>query len=165
MELFYLIIENFNLNDRLKYEKQHNASRCLLEYVAKNIYNIKNTEIEIINKKPKFKYSNINFSISHCENIICICFDNNPVGFDIERIRPRNYRKISQRMNFKMEEDSLNEFYRCWTIYEAGVKLQKPVKSMFSSIFLDKYIISAVSNETADINLNITQIKLDKITF
>ena len=68
-------------------------------------------------------------------------------------------------MNFKMEEDSLNEFYRCWTIYEAGVKLQKPVKSMFSSIFLDKYIISAVSNETADINLNITQIKLDKITF
>lgn len=165
MDLYYIIIENFNTKPKSKYIKQHKAARYLLEYIAKNIYNIENTEIEIINKKPKFKFSNIEFSISHCENIVCICFDNNSVGFDIEKIIQRDYKKIAQRMKLKLEEDSLNEFYRCWTIYEAGIKLQKEVKSKYSSIFLDKYIISAVSNETADINLKITQIKSDEITF
>ena len=165
MDLFYLIIENFNVKQDSKYTMQHKASRYLLEYIAKNIYNIENTEIETINKKPKFKYSNIEFSISHCENIVCVCFDNNPVGFDIEKIIQRDYKKISQRMHLELKEDTLNEFYRCWTIYEAGIKLQKPITKSFSSIFLDKYFISAVSNETADINLKITQIKSDKITF
>ena len=73
-------------------EIQHCYGRFLLEKVAKEIFEIENTELEIINKKPRFKFSDIHFSISHSENIILIAFDKNPIGVDLEIMKERNFK-------------------------------------------------------------------------
>lgn len=159
MDLFYLFTKNFDCETSPGYTKQHKAGRFIIEYASSKYYNIENPELVIINKKPKFKYSDIQFSISHCRDIVCVCFDKNPAGFDIEEIRPRNYTAIAERMNFKLKENSLEEFYKNWTMYEAEIKLQMPVKSRYCTNFLDKYIISAVSSKADNIKLNYIEIK------
>ncbi len=162
MDLFYLFTENFDFGTESDCTKQHKAGRFTVEYAAKNYYNIENPELEIINKKPKFKYSDIQFSISHCRNIVCVCFDNNPVGFDIEEIKPRDFEAIAKRMNFKLKENSLEEFYKNWTMYEAEIKLQAAAKSRYCASFLDKYIMSVVSAKSDNIEINFIEITNSK---
>lgn len=154
MDLFYLNIDNFDLIADTKHTLEHKAGRYVLNYAAKNFYNIKNTELEIINNKPKFKYSNINFSISHSKNIAAVCFDESPIGFDIEKIKQRDYNSIAKRMNFTLAEDTIEEFYKQWTLFEAEYKLQSEVKSNFSRIFLNDYMMSITSSK----NINIKNI-------
>lgn len=155
MDLLYLNIDNFNFNSENKHQKQHKAGRYIIEYAAKNIYNIENPEIIIINKKPKFKYSDIQFSISHSNNIAAVCFDKYPLGFDIEHITNRNYIKIAKKLNFKMKENSSEEFYKLWTLYEAEIKLQNKYQYSHTDNFLNNYIFSIVSNN----NFSIEKIK------
>lgn len=162
MNLFYLNIDNFSFKSASKYEREHNAGRYVLNYAAKNFYNIKNTELEIINEKPKFRYSDINFSISHSKNIAAVCFDKSPVGFDIEIIKPRDYIAIAERMNFKLENNLLEEFYKEWTLFEAKYKLQQEAKSVFSMQFLDNYMISIASCINKDIKVNLIEIGNEK---
>ena len=143
MDIFYTNSNNFE--GKNNYYKGHFAARAIIEYCAKNIYNIENPELEIVNNKPKFKYSDINFSISHSGEIAAVCFDKNPVGFDIEKIKNRNYKSIAKRMNFSLEEDSLEAFYKCWTQYEAAFKLQNEVKYRFSEKLSANYVFSIAS--------------------
>lgn len=157
MDLFYTYINNFDGKDEK--QKQHNAGRYIIEYAAKNIYNIENSEIEIINKKPKFKHSDIMFSISHSNEIAAVCFSNSPVGLDIEQIIPRDFEKISKRMNFKLKEHTLEEFYKNWTLYEAEIKLQNKVRSSKTILFLNNYVLSVVSSLKEELNLDITFLK------
>ena len=103
MQIYYINTDEYNIKQEVldKYktkkitskekEKQHLTGRYLLEKIAKEVYQIENTEIEIINKKPKFKNSDINFSISHSKNIVLIAFDKNPVGADVEEMTERNF--------------------------------------------------------------------------
>lgn len=156
MDLFYTYINEFS--GKNKKEKQHNAGRFIVEYAAKFIYKIENSEIEIINKKPKFKYSDINFSISHSNNIAAVCFDKYPLGFDIEFMKQRDYKSIAQRMHFKTEENTLKEFYKNWTLYEAEVKLQNKLTSYKSELFLDNYIYTITSSERSDIVVKMYQL-------
>lgn len=149
MNIFYTNCSKFE--GKNLHEKQHNAGRYIVEYAAKQIYKIENPELEIINKKPFFKFSNIKFSISHSDNMVAVCFSQNNVGFDIQKIIQKDYSAIAKRMNFKLKEDSLNEFYTCWTTYEAKYKLQEDAKSVYSQVFKDEYIISVASSETTDI--------------
>ncbi len=160
MELFYLNINDFNFKADTEHSLQHLAGRHILEYAAKNFYNIENTEIEIINKKPKFKYSDIQFSISHSKNIAAVCFDKSPVGFDIEQIKPRDYTAIAKRMKFNLENNSLEAFYTQWTLFEAKYKLQQEAKSVFSMKFLDTYIISFASCQQINIEQDLKIIKI-----
>lgn len=157
MDLFYTYINDFDGKDEK--QKQHNAGRYIIEYAAKHVYNIENSEIEIINKKPKFKYSNISFSISHSKDIAAVCFSNDAVGLDVEQIIHRNFEKISKRMNFPLKEHTIEEFYRNWTLYEAGIKLQDKVQSSKTIVFLDNYILSVVSSQKEELNLNVTFLK------
>ncbi len=152
MDLIYSICENSKNN-------QHEKSRFIIEYAAKNLYKIKNSELEIINNKPKFKYSDIEFSISHSGCIAAVCFDSSIVGFDIEKIKKRDYIAIAKRMNFQLKENTIEEFYKKWTLYEASYKLQGKVQSFISQVFSDDYMISVVSNKKQDINLNIIFLK------
>lgn len=143
MDLFYIKICNFKAENR--YRKGHNAGRYVLEYCAENIYHIQNPEIELINKKPSFKNSSLQFSISHSGEYAAVCFDKNPVGFDMEQITKRDYKEIAKRMKFELEEDSLYAFYRCWTEYEAAYKLHGEVKYRFSDNLNENYIFSIAS--------------------
>ena len=158
MDLFYcscLNCEGKNLN-----EKQHNAGRYIIKLAAKSVYNIINPEIEVINNKPRFKFSDINFSISHSNEIAAVCFDKKPIGFDIEQIKQRDFQAIAERMNFSLKENTLEEFYKQWTLYEAEYKLQQETKSSYTFKFIDKYIISAVTNEHAEIEKNLKIYKI-----
>lgn len=150
MDLFFVDLEKINLDSSNR--TLHNMARRIVKYVAENIYNIENSELEIINNKPKFKFSDVNFSISHSRKIAAVCFDNNPIGFDIETILPReNYKQIAKRMKFDLTNDTLEDFYYCWTRYEAEYKLQLPIKSIYTTKLNDKYTISVASSETTDI--------------
>ena len=157
MDIFYLFIDKY-FKDEKKRDKEHKAGRYLVEYVAKNVYGIRNSEIEIIKEKPKFKYSDIKFSISHSKNIAAVCFDDSEVGFDIEYIKPRDFLSISQRMNFKLEENTLENFYKCWTKYEAEFKLGQMAIYTLSNVFLDEYIISVASGSKKKFQLNINRL-------
>ncbi len=156
MDLIYLNTDNYNFNK----PKLHNAGRYIVEYMAKNIYNISNSELEIINKKPKFKFSDINFSISHSKNIAAVCFASSPVGFDIEKIQVRDFTLISKRMNFKTVENTLDEFYRNWTEYEATYKLQLPSKVIYTSKLTDDYVFSIALPIETDIKKELNIIEL-----
>ena len=152
MDIFYTDLTKFDgKND---YYKGHNAAREIIKYCAKLIYDIENHELEIINGKPKFKFSKIQFSISHSGTIAAVCFDKNPVGFDIEQIVQRDYASIAQRLNFKLEDDSLEAFYKCWTQYEAAYKLHKNVNFYLNGKIQNNYEYAIASEK---------YIKIDKI--
>ena len=146
MDIFYTDLTKFDgKND---YYKGHNAGREIVKYCAKNIYHIENPEIEIVDGKPKFKFSKLQFSISHSGTIAAVCFDINPVGFDIERIVKRDYKSIAKRLNFKMENDSLEAFYKSWTQYEAAYKLHNEVIYRFNDKILNEYVFSIASSNS-----------------
>ena len=151
MDIFYLFLDKSEFKDEKKYLREHKSGRFIVEFAAKNYFQIKNPEIEIVNKKPRFKYSDIEFSISHSHNIAAVCFDKNPVGFDIEFIKERDFLPLARRMKFEMKENSLEEFYKCWTRYEAEYKLQCKAKSVYSGINLGEYAFSVASNMCDDI--------------
>ncbi|MBQ3642037.1 hypothetical protein II906_08965 [bacterium] len=160
MDIFYIKTEIFNILK--KGSEQSALGRYIIEYAAKNHYNIENSELEIINNKPKFKYSDVNFSISHTDGLVAVCFDENPVGFDVEKIKKRNYKAIANRMNFDMKKDSPEEFYRCWCEYEAEYKLQAKQKKVCSQIFLKDYMMSVCTAADKIGELNFYQVNFKK---
>lgn len=159
MKIFYVdsakyeieknILKSF-LKDRkfssVEKEIQHCYGRFLLEKVAKEVFGIENTELEIINKKPRFKFSDIHFSISHSENIILIAFDKNPIGIDIEIMKERNFKELFARYNYKGENISKELFYKFWTEYEAGIKLQGTPKTKINFPLLETFMVTVVGN-------------------
>ena len=100
-----------------------------------------NPVVEFINEKPVLKDNKKYFSISHSGDYIVLGFSEHDCGIDIEKIKPRDYKKISERMNFK--SNSLKEFYLNWTEYEAKYKLGLKSQSAYSFEIPD-YIITAV---------------------
>lgn len=127
-------------------EKQHCYGRFLVDKIAKEIYKIEDTELEVINKKPRFKNSNLNFSISHSENIILVAFDENPIGADIEVMKERNFKELFARYNYKGEKISKELFYKFWTEYEAGIKLQGTPKTKENFPLLSNFMVTVAGN-------------------
>ncbi len=128
-----------------KNQSLHEIGRKIVFYVAKEIYDIKNYELEIVNKKPKFKYSDICFSISHSKEYVAVCFNKYPLGFDLEKIQNRNYHAISKRMKFNCKKNTIEEFYENWTLFEAEYKLQKKAIYTYMNNFGNDYIFSIAS--------------------
>lgn len=156
MELFYLLTDKSEFKDKTL----HEAGRYVVNYAAKEYYNINNYDMEIINNKPQFKTNPIKFSISHTKNIAAVCFDSDEVGFDIEIIRKRDFELISKRMKFNTITNTPEEFYENWTKYEAEYKLHFPVKSRYTAKFLDKYFMSIVSNKNKEIEKSLKIIEV-----
>ena len=166
MEVFYIdtnkyklekdFLETF-LKDRKfsskEKQKQHCYGRFLVEKVAKEVYKIENPELEIVNKKPRFKYSQINFSISHSENIILVAFDKNPIGADIEIMKERNFEELFARYNYKGKNLSKELFYKFWTEYEAGIKLQGTSKTKVNFRLADNFMVTVCGNFEDDYKL------------
>lgn len=118
-----------------------NLGTLITRYVARNVFGEKNTEIFRQNGKPIFKTTQLQFSISHSHNIVGVAFSVNPIGFDIEKIKERDLTKLSKY--FKREFNTLTEFYKYWTVYEALYKSKSDLQhSQTSSFKLEDYIIS-----------------------
>lgn len=127
----------------LKRFTQFTIGRYLVKTAAKKLYSMADTEIIIENDKPKFKNGGMFFSISHSANFVAAAFDVLECGLDIEEMKPRDFEALSKRYNknFKTAED----FYKFWTAYEAEIKLQQKGQSVFSCVFQDRFMLSAVS--------------------
>ena len=160
MDIFYTFIEE-NPDKKEQHNFQHQTGRKLVNYVAKNIYKIENPEIEIVNNKPKFKYSDKHFSISHSKNIVLAAFDDYPIGVDIQYMRECDYIAVAKRMKLKPENNTKEAFYKAWTQYEAVFKFgQKPI-FVHSEIFLKDYFLTVARTHSEKINfLEIKQAQL-----
>ena len=155
MKVFFLKKENFTPYDKrflfgnsFKTEKRNvefALSRFLLDFVLKNVYNIKNYEIETINKKPKIKNSNVKFSISHSKEVVLVAFSNFEIGADVELIKEIKLDRYSKY--FKKNFESLNNFYDFWTKYEAEIKLQTKANFFKSLIIENEYYLSLCAKE------------------
>lgn len=127
-------------NEKTKFT--HCLSYFLLEKMLKENYNINTPEITFVNKKPILKTKEKHFSISHSKEYITIAFSDNNCGVDIEQIKPRDYEKIAEKMDFKV--NSLIDFYEKWTEYEAIYKLNSIKKSIKKYKFKN-YMLTCVS--------------------
>lgn len=158
MKIFYIkkdnFLKNFNkvqLNSFLdkdfsseKRKEEYSISRFLLSFVLNNFYKIENYKIVEINKKPKLENNEIKFSISHSNDFVGICFSNDEIGFDVEKISNRDIEKLAKRYNKKF--DNLNDFYKFWTKEEATIKLQnEPVD--YLTFEINDYMVSLASIE------------------
>ena len=108
------------------------------------------------------------FSISHCKEGIAVAIDDQPIGIDIEAIRPVKEDLIERVMN---EEERVGmddrKFTRLWTQKEAVVKaqgvgirsfeqvqtiLEKSGKWKVESVEKEKYIYSIAYGELCSIS-------------
>ena len=122
----------------------HCLSYLMVDRILKEVYKIENREIIFNNKKPILKTGEKSFSISHSEDFIALAFSDFDCGIDIERIKIRDYEKISKRMNFKC--NSLEQFYFEWTRFEAEYKLGKDKNAVsIKNYKLEDYVLTVVS--------------------
>ena len=158
MKIFYLDINEYPSNiDFLKKfadrkflcetkEIQHCYGRFLVKTAAKDFFKLDDTEIEIVNNKPRFKNNKLQFSISHSANIVLAAFDINHVGADIEFMKERNFKEIFKRYNYKGENISKELFYKFWTEHEAVIKLQGSPKTKITIPFENNFMITVAGN-------------------
>lgn len=127
---------------------EHLCGLFLVNFIAKSVYEIDNIEIVRVDKKPFLKGRELFFSISHSKDIIAVAFNNSNVGFDIEFIQNRpNFEAIMERLGKKLDNPTLEDFYKFWTFYEAEYKLDTEVKSVFSSKIENDYMLTCVSED------------------
>ena len=164
MEIYYIDIDEFKkhkgrgflepYNDiKIKNEKrffEYTIGRYLVKTIAKDIYNLNNTDIVINDKgKPVFKEGQLCFNISHSKNMVVACFDKNPVGIDIEFIKNKDLAKFSNY--FKRDFKDLEDFYKFWTYKEAIYKLGDNAKSTDFFKYKNKYYITVASSKNTKI--------------
>ena len=160
IDKFMKFIDEFSICNDFSSRKrciEFSLGRFLTKFVAKNFYNLENTDILICNKKPVFLNSKLYFSISHSKNIVAVAFDNNDVGLDFEFLKPRNLEKFCRRMNKKFQNEI--EFYQYWTSFEAQYK-SKP--QFLTSFKFEDYIASVSSFSKIDKSLKLYEIHLSE---
>lgn len=64
----------------------------------------------------------IYISISHSANCFVIALSEQCLGIDIEKLKPRNYQAISNKLFKTKNIITLEQFYIAWTAYEALFK-------------------------------------------
>lgn len=163
MEIF--IIETTNNLEKIKPEtlerfqkkefadenkrKTHCLSYLLVDKFLEEVYGIESREIVFDEGKPILIDGGKHFSISHSEDLIAIAFSDTNCGVDIEKVKLREFSKISKRMGF--EAETLGEFYQEWTKYEALYKLGKNVEyGSVANFDLDDYSLTAVSEDPCE---------------
>ena len=143
------LLKEFDYKKYNNYDKNviHCLSYLMVNRILREIYHIGDCEIVFHLNKPILKSGRKHFSISHSGGYIAIGFSDYNCGIDIEEIKERNYRAISEKMGFK--SDSLEEFYKNWTEYEAMYKFNESnenISKYYSE--LGSYILTAVCANT-----------------
>jgi len=146
MKIFYIKINDNDYEnlDRSELKKlQSELGHKLVDYVGKTVYKIENRAIIIENNKPKFKFSDIQFNISHSNQYVITAFDNYPIGIDLEYMKDRNFKEISRHYN--IGTDNKIEFYKKWTQLEANIKIQTNPQQTYTEKFEADYMLTIVS--------------------
>ncbi|MDR1168574.1 MAG: hypothetical protein LBK53_06790 [Heliobacteriaceae bacterium] len=131
---------------------KHKAGRILTQQAAQNIYGITDTQIRIKNKKPLFVNAGLNFNISHSEDFVGVCFDKEPLGFDMEYMKKRDFNALLKRYKLPVK-DAKTIFYRFWCGYEAKLKLQSPEKTLITFKLFDDYMAALASASEKEITV------------
>jgi len=133
----------------IEFKEQHSeAGRQLAIKAAQKVFGIEYPEIEVVDNKPRFVNSDLHFSISHSNKLVAVCFDHEPVGFDIEFMKDRNFERFAARYNIPAQKE---EFYRFWTAYEARIKLQTKPQQLKTFMLQDGYMATIASARTFDL--------------
>lgn len=141
-------------------EIEHLLGIFLTKFIAKQVYDVKNLEIETRGGKPFFKSNEIFFSISHSENIVMVVFNNSNIGVDVEYMKDgKNYKLIMKRYGIDAKNPSKKEFYRFWTVHEAEIKLNGHIRSLFSELLEENYMMACVSD-----NIFVANFLIKKLT-
>lgn len=136
------------ISDEAKW-KIHCLSYLLVDKFLEEVYGIESREVVFDEGKPILIDGGKHFSISHSEDLIAIAFSDSNCGVDIEKIKLREFTKISERMGF--EAETLGEFYQEWTKYEALYKLGKDIEyGSVANFDLDDYALTAVSEDPCE---------------
>lgn len=125
--------------------------------------------------KPKVNGFNINFNISHSNELVVCCVDESPIGVDIEKIKPINS-KVALRFwndnDFQYvfgcqksvyspkkayDNRTLMRFFEIWTRHEAMAKCSGlglnnhdfRTKYKITTLYYDDYIISIAKKDDA----------------
>lgn len=175
MEIFYLRKEEFlksiDTNSLKKFsdgraylsDDKHMEHLCglfLTKFIAKHIYAISDTDIIFQGDKPIFRSGGIHFSISHSQDVVLAAFNNAKIGVDVEFMRNRNFKKIMERYGKTQDNPAREDFYKFWTVHEAEIKLGSKIRSLFSTVFEQDYILSCVSSNTLVTNFKIKKIEI-----
>ncbi len=83
------------------------------------------------NEHGKPFLTDIHFNISHSANMLCFAFHRAPIGVDIQQIRPvKRMQQLASRImsppqwkQFRASDTQETDFFTCWCIAEALVKL------------------------------------------
>lgn len=81
------------------------------------------------NGKPFWPHQH--FNISHSGNLLCLAFHSSAIGVDIQQVRPvRHMNELAERImnrqqleRFRAKGAQREEFFTCWCVAEALVKL------------------------------------------
>lgn len=124
-------------------QKRSIAAEMLAKTTIGKYLDIPAEHIEIVqsnNGKPYAVNFNIEFNISHCEEIVVCAINNTPVGIDIEKIRPispkvaKKFFTIAEQeyvfgktpcaedYDTEFNDVQLKRFFECWTAKEAYLK-------------------------------------------
>ena len=157
-------IDNFSEDFLLKFQKKdirnkktlmtHCLTYAMLDSILREKYNLEEREIVFYNGKPLLKNKKKYFSISHSCEKIAIAFSDFDCGIDIEKMKNRDFDAIAKRMNFACK--NLEEFYQCWTLFEAEYKLNKKTKNkiFFKIEDFALTVVSSDQNENFEIYYN-----------
>lgn len=142
------LFQKKDISDENKW-KIHCLSYLLVDKFLEEVYGVESREIVFEDGKPMLIDGGKYFSISHSEDLIAIAFSDTNCGVDIEKVKLREFTKISERMGF--EAETLGEFYQEWTKYEALYKLGKNIEyGSVANFDLDDYALTAVSEDPCE---------------
>jgi len=155
-EIYSLYNDGKVYTNELK-KMQHYVGLYLVDFVAKNYFDIENTEIFYKEGKPYFKNNDLKFSISHSRNIVMVAFCDDEIGLDVEyNLEDRDFAKIIKRYNVEIsdfDKKSLAEkrkiFYDFWTKNEAKIKLGKVFDEFF---YTTSYLLKDFTITLATLN-------------
>jgi 4'-phosphopantetheinyl transferase len=128
--------EYLTAEERQTYAKrgtQAMTARSLLRLELARRLNCEPHEIEFeVNKhgKPHLVGNELHFNISHSADLLCMAFHHEPIGVDVQQLRPaaatlRLAERImcaEQLSNWCQRGQSVDEFFACWCAAEALVK-------------------------------------------
>ena len=161
------LITNFT-DPIAKYKKvDYYVLRCLINSISEeSVFDIKYNKYG----KPYLKQNqNIYFNISNSNNTVCIGISDQPIGVDLEYVKPRNIKAIMQFLH-SSECEYINSsgssecaFYEIWTMKEAylkylGTGFHKPFNQIEITLLNNKFKIydcnELVKIQTCSININ-----------